>query len=134
MATRSSSASTILCLWVTVGVTATNRARQRERHARSGHHWRRDDLLAGTNRFDSVDIADANTAYNGIAGVAGTTVAIPAEALLSTDGTTPGAFGAGVRYAMVPPQCRRHTHLHKQYGRIYGGAYSTPSTSIRAQS
>lgn len=83
--------------WVATGVTATNRADSvsdtRDLDITGGGMI----VLAGTNSFDSVDIADASTAFNGIAGVAGTTVTIPSGALLTTDGDTPGAFGAGVR-------------------------------------
>ena len=84
-------------LWVSSGVTATNRADSlsdtRDLHLTGGGTL----VLAGTNSFDSVDMADASTNYNGIAGVAGTTLTIPAGARLTTDGTTPGSFTAGFR-------------------------------------
>lgn len=76
-------------LWVAAGVTATNRASSfcdaTDLDITGGGTI----VLAGTNTFDSVDIADAYTSNDGIAGVNGTTVTIPAGASLTTDGTTP---------------------------------------------
>ena len=78
-------------LWVATGVTATNRANSfcdtRDLDITGGGTI----VLAGTNFFDSVDIADASTALDGIAGVNGTTVTIPPGASLTTDGTTPNS-------------------------------------------
>ena len=85
-------------LWVSAGVTVTNRAN-------SVNDTRNLDLtgggslvLTGTNLFNSIDMADASTANGGIAGIAGTTLTIPANANLTLDSTTPFAgWGVSLR-------------------------------------
>ncbi len=84
-------------LWVASGVTVTNGANSASDTCDLDITGGGTIILSGTNSFDSLDIADADTNNNGVAGIAGTTLTIPSGASLTTDGVTPGVFAAGFR-------------------------------------
>ncbi len=77
-------------LWVSSGVTVTNRANgvssTRNLNVSGGGTF----IFAGTNIFNSIDIMDASTDWYGITGgVAGTTITIPSGASFTTVGYPP---------------------------------------------
>ena len=84
-------------LWVSDGVTVTNRANSQDGTRYLDVTGGGTLVLAGTNVFAAVDIADSDLAQGGIAGIPGATVIIPAGASLTTQGTTINGLAAGVR-------------------------------------
>ncbi len=77
-------------LWVTSGVTVTNRANSSSTATHLNISGGGTFVFAGTNTFASVDMMDAQTAWYGITGgVAGTTITIPSGASLRTTGYPP---------------------------------------------
>ena len=77
-------------LWVTSGVTVTNRANSSSTATHLNISGGGTLVLAGTNTFNSVDMMDAQTIWFGITGgVAGTTITIPSGASLRTTGYPP---------------------------------------------
>ena len=77
-------------LWVTSGVTVTNRANSSSTATHLNVSGGGTFVFAGTNTFASVDMMDAQTAWFGITGgVAGTTITIPPGASLRTTGYPP---------------------------------------------
>ncbi len=91
-------------LWVSTGVTVTNRVNSdnntRDLNISGGGSF----VFAGTNIFHSVDVMDAQTTWYGITGgVAGTTITIPSGASFRTVGYPPvyqyNTFGFRLRDA-----------------------------------
>ncbi len=93
-------------LWVSSGVTVTNRANgdnnTRDLNVSGGGTF----VFAGTNIVHSIDVMDANTGWYGITGgVAGSTITIPSGASFRTVGYPPvyqySTFGVRLRDAVT---------------------------------
>ncbi len=84
-------------LWVSVGVdafvSADSTSSIRDLDITGGGTL----VLDGDTHFNTVNIDDASTAWNGIAGVDGTTVTVPAGAALTTYGTDANKFAFRLR-------------------------------------